>query len=353
MVKLRLSDFDYSLPPELIAQYPASKRDGSRLLVLNRKAKQITHTKFSSILEYFNSGDCLILNNTKVFCARLRGKRKVLSYGGGGKQEIFFLEKLSRCTYLVLAKPARKLTVGSEVFFDESSFSAKVLKSEGMIKTIRFPKSSLTDEIWQRLGEVPLPPYIKRKPEALDKERYQTVYAQKEGSAAAPTAGLHFTKEMLQALEDKGVNIGYLTLHVSYGTFAPVKVEDITQHKMHKEEFTLPAKTAKLICETKKNNKRVIAVGTTSVRVMEAVAQNSTAYLDNPKQRHGRTDLFIYPPYKFKSVDVLLTNFHFPKSTLLMMVSAFSGKKLLFKSYCEAIKNKYRFFSYGDAMLII
>jgi len=349
MEKLKLSDFNYSLPRKLIAQYPAARRDESRLLVLERAKEKIRHRKFPDILEYFTSGDCLVLNNTKVIYARMIGKRKTLSSGaGGGKQEIFLIERLENNVFRALAKPAKKLTVDSEVFFDQENIKAKVLSDEGMVKTIRFSGNGKAGKIWEKLGKIPLPPYIKREPQALDKDRYQTVYAQEEGSSASPTAGLHFTKELLEAIKDKGVNIAYVTLHVGYGTFAPVKSEDISTHKMHKESFTLPTDAAQLINLTRSKGGRVFAVGTTSVRVLEATASKGTV-----SGQSGVTDLFIYPPYEFKATDVLLTNFHFPKSTLLMLVSAFSGKKLLFDAYQEAIERKYRFFSYGDAMLIL
>ncbi len=350
--RLTLSDFDYSLPKQLIAQYPCSRRQDSRLLVLERAKGKISHRKFPNIVDYFSPGDCLVLNNTRVVRARMLGRRESVHTGsGGGKQEIFLLEELSRDVYRVLARPAKKLTVGTKVLFNNGSVSAIVLADQGMSKTIKFSGNGKIENLWQRLGRVPLPPYIKREPQELDKQRYQTVYAAEPGATAAPTAGLHFTKELLKAIQDKGVNIAYLTLHVSYGTFAPVKCEDITRHKMHKERFGLPRSTAELVEATKKKKKKIFAVGTTSVRVLEACAglANTTA----PGARSGATGLFIYPPYRFKAVDCLLTNFHFPKSTLLMLVSAFAGRELILKAYQEAIKKKYRLFSYGDAMLIL
>lgn len=350
--RLKLSDFDYPLPKELIAQYPCPRREDCRLLVLERAKRKISHRRFSDILNYFSCADSLILNNTKVVRARMLGRRaRFHSASGGGKQEIFLLEELSKDIYRVLAKPAKKLTVGTKVLFNNGSISATVLADQGMSKTVKFSANGKVENLWQRLGQVPLPPYIKREPQEADQERYQTVYAAEPGATAAPTAGLHFTKELLKAIQDKGINIAYVTLHVSYGTFAPVKCGDITQHKMHKEKFTLPQSAAELVEATKKKGKRIFAVGTTSVRVLEACAglANTTAR----GARSGATDLFIYPPYRFKAVDCLLTNFHFPKSTLLMLVSAFAGKELIFKAYHEAIKRKYRLFSYGDAMLIL
>lgn len=348
--RLKLSDFDYQLPKDLIAQFPCEKRDHSRLLVLHRANGQIAHQRFCDIVNYFSAGDCLVLNNTKVISARLIGQREKFQQRlGAGKQEIFLLGKLTKNVYRVLARPAKKLTQGIKILFNDGGNYATVLTDEGMTKIVRFFVNGVK-EPWRRLGDVPLPPYIKRMPEDLDKERYQTVYAQSEGATAAPTAGLHFTKELIRSIKNKGVKVIPLTLHVNYGTFAPVKVEDITKHKMYKEYFILPQKTANVINSVRKTGRKVFAVGTTSVRVLETSATNGAGRL---KAARGWTDLFIYPPYKFKVIDCLLTNFHFPKSTLLMLVSAFAGKELLFKAYQEAIKEKYRFFSYGDAMLIL
>ena len=343
---MKLSDFDYHLPRELIAQYPCAERSNSRLLVLERAKKRITHRSFADIVDYFSAQDCLVLNDTRVIWARMIGKREIVHPHprgvGGGKQEIFFLENLSDNTYRVLAKPAKKLTVGTKVLFENGLFWATVLADQGMAKVIKFSGNGDAQDFWRKLGRVPLPPYIKREPEDLDKERYQTVYARAEGATAAATAGLHFTGELLEAIEARGVNIVYLTLHINYGTFAPVKFEDISGHKMHKERFILPGKTKETINAARERGNKVFAVGTTSVRVLETCAGSQ-----------GWTDLFIYPPYRFKAVDCLLTNFHFPKSTLLMLASAFAGKELIFKAYREAIEKRYRFFSYGDAMLII
>ena len=349
--RLRLSDFDYPLPKELIAQYPCPRRQDSRLLVLERAKKKITHRRFSDIVNYLSPGDCLILNNTRVVRARMMGKRvRFHSASGGGKQEIFLLEELSKDIYRVLGRPARKLTVGTKVLFNNGSISATVLADQGMSKTVKFSANGKVENLWQRLGQVPLPPYIKREPQELDQERYQTVYASQPGATAAPTAGLHFTKELLEAIQGKGINIAYVTLHVSYGTFAPVKSDDITKHRMHREYFILPKKAAQIINATRAKGKKVFAVGTTSLRVVETAAALGETLL---KEDSGWTELFIYPPYRFKAANCLLTNFHFPKSTLLMLVSAFAGKELIFKAYQEAIEKKYRLFSYGDAMLII
>ena len=355
--KLKLSDFDYHLPRQLIAQYPCEKRGNCRLLVLERTKKKIAHRNFVDILNYFSSGDCLVLNNTKVIYARMIGSREIIhskSRGcGGGKQEIFLLENLSKNVYRVLAKPAKKLTVGTKVLFNNGSAYATVFADQGMAKVVKFSGNGSVQDFWQNFGQIPLPPYIKRKAEDLDKERYQTVYAKEGGATAAPTAGLHFTKELLKAIQARGVNIVYLTLHVNYGTFAPVKCEDINKHKMHKEYFVLPRKTKGLINATRAKGKKVFAVGTTSVRVLEACTGWGGGTQPMLKAYRGWTDLFIYPPYRFTVADCLLTNLHFPKSTLLMLVSAFAGKDLIFKAYQEAIKKQYRFFSYGDAMLIL
>lgn len=351
---MKLSNFDYNLAKDLIAQYPCTRRQESRLLVLDRAKAKIIHRNFRDIVDYFSAGDCLVLNNTKVIWARMIGRReKLYPRSGGGKQEILLLENLSKNTYRVLAKPAKKLTKGTKILFDKGMLSATVLADERMSKIVKFSANGSDRNPWRRLGQVPLPPYIKRAPEALDKERYQTVYAKNEGATAAPTAGLHFTKKLLETIRAKGVNITYLTLHVNYGTFAPVKSDDIAEHKMHKEEFILLKKAAKIINATHAKGKKVFAVGTTSVRVLEACASRTRQGKSLVQADSGWTDLFIYPPYRLKVVDALLTNFHFPKSTLLMLVSAFAGKELIFRAYREAIEKRYRFFSYGDAMLIL
>lgn len=351
---LRLSDFDYHLPKQQIAQYPLARRADSRLLVLERAKERITHQNFRDIVDYFSPGDCLVLNNTKVISARIVGRRqKSHPKIGGGKQEIFLLENLSKDTYRVLAFPAKKLTVGTKILFNQGDANAVVLAEEGMTKIVKFMGNGNMQNLWPRLGQIPLPPYIKREPEDLDKQRYQTVYAKEAGATAAPTAGLHFTKKLLEAIQNKGVHIVYLTLHINYGTFAPVKCEDIRKHRMHREYFFLPQKTAEIINATYARRNKVFAVGTTSVRVLETCAGRDGRTEPVLQEDRGWTDLFIYPPYRFKTVNCLLTNFHFPKSTLLMLVSAFAGRKLIFKAYQEAIEKQYRFFSYGDAMLIL
>lgn len=350
----QLTDFDYHLPAGLIAQYPAARRDKSRLLVLQREKQRIIHQNFSGLIDYLSCGDCLVLNNTRVIWARMIGRRETLAGNrGGGRQEIFLLGKLNDGSWQVLAKPANKLPPGAKVFFNEGSLWAEVLEGHGALKIIKFSGNDRGDDFWREGGQVPLPPYIKRKAEAIDQQRYQTVYAREEGSCAAPTAGLHFTEELLASIRKKGVRIVYVTLHINYGTFAPVKCADIREHQMHKEYYTLPSETAKALNTVRREGKKIFAVGTTSARVLETCANKSAP--DEPvfKEDKGWTDLFIYPPYKFKAVDCLLTNFHFPKSTLLMLVSAFAGRKLLLKAYQEAIERQYRFFSYGDAMLVM
>lgn len=354
MENLRLSDFSYHLPKELVAQYPSKNREDARLLVIERAKQRISHQGFSDIVNYISCGDCLVLNNTKVVCARMVGRReKIHSRSAGGKQEIFLLDELAENTYRVLARPANKLTKGAKILFSNGNICASVLSDQGRNKVVKFSSNGATGDLWAKLGQVPLPPYIKRDPEDLDKQRYQTVYAKEKGATAAPTAGLHFTKKLLEAIRSKGVNIIYLTLHINYGTFAPVKTEDIRKHKMHKEYFILPKHTAEIINKARAKAKKVFAVGTTSVRVLEACADKDEQGQDFLREKRDWTDLFIFPPYRFKALDHLITNFHFPKSTLLMLVGAFAGKDLLFKAYQEAIEKRYRFFSYGDAMLIL
>jgi len=348
----KLSDFDYSLPKELIAQYPADVRDSSRMMVLDRKSGGISHKKFFDFPGYVKKEDILVLNNTKVINVRLIGRRIT-----GGRTEIFLTEKIQNRIFRALLKPSSRIRERDEVIFDNSDLKARILaKKEGNnVVEFIYPGPDLDKEL-TRIGSVPLPPYIKRSAEPLDKDRYQTVYAKREGATAAPTAGLHFTKEILDRVQGLGSRVTYVTLHVNYGTFAPVKTEDLARHKMHSEEFELSKSAADDINDVKKNDGRVFAVGTTAVRVLETCATKQysvqrTAY--GVEAKSGKTDIFIYPPYEFKIVDVLLTNFHFPKSTLLMLVSAFAGRELILKAYAEAIHEKYRFFSYGDCMLII
>ena len=329
---LKLSDFDYNLPKELIAQYPLKERQKAKLLVLNRVDGSIEHRQFEEILAYLKKDDLLVLNNTKVLNCRLIG-RKVT----GGKVEVLLTSRKTGSVFEALIQPSRTKT-GEKVIFGEGNTSG-IISGRGQISF----KPQDADRIYQ-FGQVPLPPYIKREPEDLDKVYYQTVYAQKEGAIASPTAGLHFTDELLKEIKLRGIDIAYLILHIGVGTFKPVKAEDITKHKMEPEYFKVPESAQGKIEKARKNKTRIIAVGTTSLRVLEV-------YLQGIKE--GYTDSFIYPGYKFKAVDCLLTNFHLPKTTLFMLVCAFAGEALMKKAYQEAIEKKYGFYSYGDAMLII
>jgi S-adenosylmethionine:tRNA ribosyltransferase-isomerase len=331
-LKLKLSDFDYELPKELIAQYPLRERDASRLLVLNRKKQAIEHRIFKDITDYFNKGDLIVLNNTKVLASRLKGVRPT-----GGKVEVLLLRQKSGLVFEALIKPSR-IRVGEKLTFNNGKLSALVCCKNEIV----FDAKDI-DSVYN-LGIMPLPPYIKRLPEELDRVYYQTVYAKKEGAIAAPTAGLHFTKRVLQRLKSLGVNITYLTLHVGYGTFKPVKTDDVTKHKMEPEYFKVPQETINLFKDTQRKKNHIFAVGTTTLRTLETLTLG---------RREGWTDLFIYPGYKFKAVDCLLTNFHLPRTTLFILVCAFAGTRLIKEAYKEAIVRNYRFYSYGDAMLII
>ncbi len=345
----KLSDYDYNLPKEFIAQQPLENRDDSRLLVLYRNTGKIEHRKFCEITDYFSPGDFLVLNDTKVLPARLLGKRI-----RGASIELLFIEEIGENRWKVLIKSNAKLKMGEEIYADNNSISARLLdRTEEGVWLIEFDKKNTVKELLNRIGEMPLPPYIKRAKNqdtlfSLDRERYQTVFAQKEGAIAAPTAGLHFAKDTLEKTQKRGVEIGFVTLHVGLGTFLPIKREDIRDHLMHKEYYECSEEIIQKIKRTKELNRRVIATGSTSCRVLETIARN-----DNSSQLSGWTNLFIYPPYNFKYVDVLLTNFHLPKTTLLLLVSAFAGRENVLNAY-EIAKNKgYRFFSYGDCMMII
>ena len=330
---LKLSDFDYNLPKDLIAQYPLEKREDAKLMVVERSGGVIKHSGFKDIGAYFKKNDLLVLNDTKVLTCRLIGHKAT-----GGKVEILLTKRKSGSTFDALIQPSRT-KVGEKIFFDKDNEICGTVTNR---REITFnPKDA---NIIYEFGQVPLPPYIKREPEELDKEYYQTVYAGKEGAIASPTAGLHFTKDLLKSLETAGIDIAYLTLHVGLGTFRPVISEDITEHKMEPEFFQVPPSAQEKIENARKNKSRIIAVGTTSLRALESYV---TGY------REGQTNLFIYPGYKFNLVDCLLTNFHLPKTTLFMLVCAFGGEELMKKAYQEAVDNKYRFYSYGDAMLII
>lgn len=329
---MKLSDFDYSLPKELIAQYPSEKRGDDRLLVCDRKIESFEEKRFSCIADYFNSGDLLVLNDTKVMPARLFGKRET-----GGKAEIFILDKKAR-PIEALVRPSARIKKDETITL-ESGNKVRIGERMGYKRVVDFDDSP--DKIMDLCGHVPLPPYISRKDEASDKQRYQTVFAKNEGATASPTAGLHFTEEMIEGLKEKGVEISFVTLHVNYGTFAPVKGDTVESHKMHSEFYSIPDETSAAIRKASDKGARIFACGTTSLRALESAGCR------------GYTDLFIYPGYKFNVVDALITNFHLPKSTLLLLACAFAEKELLFKAYEYAIQNKFRFFSYGDAMLII
>lgn len=337
-----LQEFNYYLPEELIAQYPIEKRDMSRLMVLDKKSGQIEHKVFKDIFDYFNEGDCLVLNNTRVIPARLLGQKE----GSGGKIEFVLLKRVKDDDWEVILRPGKKAKPGARFVFGDGELKAEILEvlEEGN-RLVRFIYEGVFEEILDKVGIMPLPPYITEKLE--DPDRYQTVYAKYNGSAAAPTAGLHFTQELISILKNKGVRIVYVMLHVGLGTFRPVKVEDITKHKMHSEYYSISQDTCDIINETKKKGNRVVAVGTTSCRVLETVG--STGEL---KACDGWTDIFIYPGYQFKIVDRLITNFHLPESTLIMLVSTLAGKDNVMKAYSIAVEEKYRFFSFGDAMFI-
>lgn len=336
-------DFYFDLPEELIAQDPLEDRSSSRLLVLDRETGEIKHRIFKDILEYFQPGDCLVLNNTKVIPARLLGVKA----DTGAAVEVLLLKRKEKDLWETLVKPGKKCRPGAKLSFGDGLLEAEVMEvlEEGN-RLIRFRYEGIWEEILDRLGEMPLPPYITHK--LQDKNRYQTVYAKYEGSAAAPTAGLHFTKELLQALEEKGVNVAYVTLHVGLGTFRPVKVDNILEHHMHSEYYEIDEEAASAINQAKENGKRVICVGTTSCRTIESAAAEN----GHIEPCHGNTEIFIYPGYTFKVLDGLITNFHLPESTLVMLVSALAGREQVLHAYEEAIQEKYRFFSFGDAMFI-
>ena len=341
---MKVSDFNFELPKELIAQHPIEKRDESRLMVLNKD--KIEHRVFKDIIEYLNPGDCLVLNNTKVIPARLYGN-KITNGENGAAAEVLLLKQLEDDIWEVLVRPGRKLQIGTEISFKDNLLKGTIIESldDGKRK-IKFEYEGIFNEILDKIGTMPLPPYIKEK--LKEKDRYQTIYAKYEGSSAAPTAGLHFTKELLEKIENKGVKIANVTLHVGLGTFRPVKVEDVEEHHMHTEHFYIKQEDAEKINNTKKDGKRIIAVGTTSCRVLESIADNDGMV----KAQEGDTGIFIYPGYKFKCIDNLITNFHLPESTLVMLVSALAGKENIMKAYNEAVKEKYRFFSFGDSMYI-
>lgn len=341
--KMTTKDFYYDLPPELIAQTPLTDRSASRLLVLNKESGEISHEHFYDIPTHLKPGDCLVMNNTRVIPARLYGCKE----GTGGKIEFLLLKRLELDKWEVILRPGKKAKPGSRFEFGGGLLRAEVLEViEDGNRIVRFEYDGVWEEILDKLGEMPLPPYIKEK--LSDKERYQTVYSKIEGSAAAPTAGLHFTKELLKKIENMGVETAYLTLHVGLGTFRPVSVDNVEEHIMHSESYQVSPETAEKINRTRERGGRIIAVGTTSVRTLETVADDD----GRMRAASGETSIFIYPGYKFKAVDALITNFHLPESTLVMLVSALAGKENIFKAYNTAVREKYRFFSFGDAMLI-
>ena len=340
---MKTDDFDYNLPEELIAQTPLKQRDASRLMVLDKKTGSIEHKHFSDIIDYLDEGDTLVLNDTKVLPARLIGEKEDTK----AVIEILLLKNIENDDWECLTKPARRIKEGTVVNFGNGLLKAKCIKElDDGIRHFTLIYDGILYEILDKLGTMPLPPYIHEKLE--DQSRYQTVYAKELGSAAAPTAGLHFTKELLQKIEEKKINICYVTLHVGLGTFRPVSVSDVKDHKMHSEYYHMSKEVAEILKQTKKNKKRIISVGTTSTRVLETVITKYNDFCECS----GFTDIFIYPGYKFGAIDALITNFHLPKSTLVMLVSALAGKEHILNAYNIAVKEKYRFFSFGDAMFI-
>lgn len=340
---MKISDFDFELPEKLIAQEQIKKRDHSKLMLLDKKNGKIDHRFFYEIVELLNPGDILVVNNSKVFPGRLFGKKADTA----GSVEILLNKKIGVNRWEAIGK---NLKIGKEIIFENSLLEAKVIEKLNDLYVVEFNKEE--DKLFyelEKIGHVPLPPYIKRKDDKNDKVNYQTVYASEKGSVAAPTAGLHFTPDLIQKIKDKGVKILEVTLHVGLGTFAPVKTDEITDHKMHSELYSIKAEVIREILKAKKEKRRVIAVGTTTTRVLEHVFSNKNI---QPTDRSGSTNIFIYPNYKFKCIDALITNFHLPKSTLLLLISAFAKKKNIFNAYKMAIEKEYRFFSYGDAMLI-
>ena len=349
---MKTSDFNFNLPTELLAEHPSEHRDEARLMVLNRKTETIEHKLFKDVIDYFNEDDLFVFNNTKVFPARLYGNKEKT----GAKIEVFLLRELNKETKVwdVLVDPARKIRIGNKLFFteDESLVAEVIDNTTSRGRTLRFLFDGTYEEFrakLKELGETPLPKYIKRAVEPEDAERYQTIYAKHEGAVAAPTAGLHFSKHLMKRLEIKGINFAEVTLHIGLGTFNPIEVEDISKHKMESEEAIIDEKNAEIINKASKENRRICAVGTTTMRTLEsAVSSNRMATPYN-----GWTNKFIYPPYEFGIANAMITNFHTPKSTLIMMIAAFAGKDFVMHAYEEALKEKYKFYSYGDAMLIL
>lgn len=340
---MQLEDFNYELPEELIAQTPLEKRDSSKLLVLDKDTGEVKHQTFPNILDYMETGDTLVLNDTKVLPARLIGIKEETN----AVIEVLLLKDVQNDMWECLSKPAKRVHVGTVISFGEGLLKAECIEEkEDGIRKFKLIYNGILLEILEQLGTMPLPPYIHET--LKDQTRYQTVYAKNPGSAAAPTAGLHFTEELLEKIKEKNINVEYVTLHVGLGTFRPVNVEDITKHQMHTEYYEMSEKTANVLNETKKNGKKIIAVGTTSVRTLETIMQKYQTF----KACSGFTNIFIYPGYKFQAIDYLITNFHLPKSTLLMLISALAGRENVLNAYQEAVINKYRFFSFGDSMMI-
>lgn len=340
---MKVKDFDFELPQEYIAQHPAAKRDESRLMLLNKDNGTIEHKKFKNIIEHLNPGDCLVLNNTRVLPARLFGVKE----NTGGKMEFLLLKRMDDDKWETLVKPGKRAKIGSRFVFGNGELKAEVMNiGEDGSRIVKFEYEGIFEEVLDKLGQMPLPPYITEQLE--EKERYQTVYSKELGSAAAPTAGLHFTEELLEKIKDKGVKIAFVTLHVGLGTFRPVKAESIEEHHMHSEYYEMSEETARTINETKEKGGRIIAVGTTSCRTLESIGDEK----GRVREKSGWTDIFIYPGYKFKILDALITNFHLPQSTLIMLVSALAGKENVMNAYNVAVEEKYRFFSFGDAMFI-
>jgi S-adenosylmethionine:tRNA ribosyltransferase-isomerase len=340
-----IEEFDFELPETLIAQTPLKDRSASRLMVLDRNKREMEHKHFTDIKHYLKKGDCLVLNDTKVLPARLYGIKE----DTGAKIEVLLLKQMEEDTWEVLAKPAKRIKEGTTLTFGEGKLTAtckETLDHGGRI--LDFQYDGIFYEVLDELGEMPLPPYIKEQ--LPEKDRYQTVYAKEEGSAAAPTAGLHFTEELLQEIKEMGVTVAFITLHVGLGTFRPVSVENIDDHKMHSEFYMMSHETANTLTKIRENGGRIISVGTTTTRTLETIARDHNGQF---VQSSGWTDIFIYPGFEFKAIDGLITNFHLPKSTLIMLVSAFSDREFILKAYNEAVKEKYRFFSFGDAMFII
>lgn len=339
---MKTSDFKFDLPEKLIAQVPLQKRDESRLMLLNKETGEIEHKVFKNMIDYLNEGDCLVLNNTRVLPARLIGEKLETK----GKIEFLLLKRIELDTWQVLVKPGKRAKIGTKFSFGDKLIATVMDIAEEGSRIVKFDYDGVFEELLDELGSMPLPPYITEKLE--DRERYQTVYSKHDGSAAAPTAGLHFTEELLQKIKDKGVEIAYVTLHVGLGTFRPVKVDNVLDHKMHSEFYMIDKEQADKINKCKQNGGRVIPVGTTSCRTLESVA-NENGLL---QEQSGWTEIFIYPGYEFKVVDALITNFHLPESTLIMLVGALTGKESILNAYKIAVDEKYRFFSFGDAMFV-